>query len=59
MIMEFDLSQSLQGHVASWRPRRTNSGIPALVWRPENQEDRWSSFSLRNSSLEKQEVMIF
>ena len=43
MTIEADRFQDLQ--LASWRPRTTESVVPARVQRPENQESWWYSFS--------------
>ena len=55
-IMEAEQSQGPQGELLSWGPRGADGVVPALIWRPENQEN---SRSLRTSRLETQEKLIF
>lgn len=58
-IIEGDKFQDLQGTLTSWRPRRATGVVLFQVEKPKNQENQWSSSSLKTNRLKTQKKAMF
>lgn len=54
-----DKFQDLQGELTSWRSRRANGIILFQDEKPKNQENQWSSSSLKTNRLNTQKKAMF